>query len=91
MDYIGENDFIKKACKEWYLGIKFEFSDPRTSKRNVKVEIKFQTLYGSIRSMINDARIKEIMRRGIWAACASTATFYANTMLNREYGNHLTN
>jgi hypothetical protein len=34
------------------FGIKFEFSGPRTSQRNRKVE-KPQTLYGRIRSMLN--------------------------------------
>jgi hypothetical protein len=51
-----------------------------------KVKRKFQTLYGRFRSMLNDAGIKEEMRRGIWAESASTATFYANILVNRETG-----
>jgi hypothetical protein len=43
LDDAGENVFIKRACQEKFLGIKFDFSGPRTPQKNGKVERKFQT------------------------------------------------
>jgi hypothetical protein len=77
---------IESTCKEKCLGIKFEFSGPRTPQRIWKVNRNFQALYGRVRSMLNDAGIKDEMRRGIWAECASTATFYANILVNHNFG-----
>jgi hypothetical protein len=59
LDDDGENAAIVNACKHNYLEIKFEFSGPRTPQRNVKVERKFQALYGSVRLILNDSEIKE--------------------------------
>jgi hypothetical protein len=43
LDDAMENISIEKVCKEKYLGIKFEFSGPRTLQRNRKFEREFQT------------------------------------------------
>jgi hypothetical protein len=84
LDDTGENASIERAFKGKCLCIKFEFSGPTTPQSNGKVERKFQTLYGRVRSMLNDAGIKDKMRSGICIECASMATFYANNLVNRE-------
>jgi hypothetical protein len=58
--------------------IKFEFSGPRTPQRNGKVERKFQTLYGRICAMLNDAGLEDDVRSGVWSECANTVTFLSN-------------
>jgi hypothetical protein len=65
--------------------VKFKFSGPRTPQRNGKVEQKFQTLYGRIRAMFNDAGIEGNFRKGLWAECASTATFYDNIIVKNSH------
>jgi hypothetical protein len=45
------------------------------------VERKFQTLYGRIRAIFNDAGIEGDFCKGLWAECASTATFYDNIIV----------
>jgi transposase len=49
MDDAEKNASIERAFKEKCLGIKFEFSGPRTPQRNGKVERKFQTLFRRFR------------------------------------------
>jgi hypothetical protein len=51
---------------------------PRTSQRNGKVERKFQTFFGRIRAILNNARLEEGLRSGVWAECARTTTFLSN-------------
>jgi hypothetical protein len=48
----GENIALKNELDIKTHGVKFEFSGPRTPQRNGKVERKFQTLYGRIRSLL---------------------------------------
>jgi hypothetical protein len=43
-------------------------------------------MIGRVRLMLNDDGFKEEIRRGIWAECASTVTFYANILVNHESG-----
>ena len=73
----------EKACKQHQLGLQFEFSGPRTPQRNGKVERKFRTLYGRIRAMFNDSGIVDEIQHGLWAECASTASFYENRIVNK--------
>ena len=80
-DDAGENIALEKHCKQIGMNVCFEYSGPRTPQRNGKVERKYQTLYGRIRAMLNGAGMKDEVRSGIWAECASTATFYSNVLL----------
>jgi hypothetical protein len=75
LDDAGENVALENLCKQQNVDVKFEFSGPRTPQRNGKVEQKFQTLYGRIRAMFNDAGIEGDFRKGLWAECTSMATF----------------
>jgi hypothetical protein len=74
-DDSGENKYFYNAC--WSNGylIKFEFSGPRTPQGNSKVERKFQTLYGHIRAMLNEAGLENDVRSGVWSESANTVTF----------------
>ena len=58
-DDTGENKSMKDDHRIKSFGVKFEFSGPRTPQRNGKVERKFQTFYGRIRSMFNGAGLKD--------------------------------
>jgi hypothetical protein len=83
LDDAGETFAVEKACKQQHLGLKLEFSGPRTPQRNGKVEGKFQTLYGRIGAMFNNLGIDEEIRNGLWAECTSTASCY-ETELSTE-------
>jgi hypothetical protein len=80
----GENDASEKELKLQNFEISFEYSDPRTSQTNAHVEKKFQTLYGRIFAMLNDACIDGEFRKRLWPECTSTATFYENIIINKQ-------
>jgi hypothetical protein len=82
-DDAGENKDLEDEYKSKVLAIVFEYAVPRTSKRNLKVERMCQTFFGRIRAMLNGSGLQEEIRSGIWAECASTATFYSNTLATR--------
>jgi hypothetical protein len=42
------------------------------------MERKFQSLFGRIRTMLNNAGIKNQIRSGVWAECAMTVMFLSN-------------
>jgi hypothetical protein len=65
LDDAGENFALEKLCKQQNVDVKFEFSGPRTPQRNGKVERKFQTLYGRIRAISNDAGIEGDFCKGL--------------------------
>jgi hypothetical protein len=75
-DDSGENKSFYDACQSKCYLITFEFSGPRTPQRNGKVERKFQTLYGRICAMLDDAGLEDDVRSGVWSECANTVTFY---------------
>ena len=80
-DNAGENKALQKRINEdEKLKIKFEFTAPHTPEQNEKVEQKFATLYGKVRSMLNWARLTENMRNGLWAQCALLATQLENIL-----------
>jgi hypothetical protein len=74
-DDSGENKAFYNYCRLDGKLIEFEFSRPRTPKRNGKVERKFQTLYGQIRAMLNDAGLEDEIRSGVLSEYANTVTF----------------
>jgi hypothetical protein len=84
LDDAGENFALEKRCKQQNLQLKFEYSVPWTPQRNGKVERNFQTLYVRTRAMMNSAGIEGEFCKGLWAECASTATFYESIIVNRE-------
>jgi hypothetical protein len=50
-DDSGENKALFEACQAQGYGVKFECFGPRTPQQNGKVERKFQTFFGRIRTM----------------------------------------
>jgi hypothetical protein len=61
----GENISIKNDLIIKSFGMKVNFSGPRTPQRNGKDQRKFQTFYGTIRSMLNGAGLKGDIRNKI--------------------------
>ena len=73
-DNAGENQTAEALCKQEGLGIIFEYTAPNTPQQNGRVERRFATLYGQVRSMLNGAHLNQEFRNGLWAECARTAT-----------------
>jgi hypothetical protein len=53
----GENKELENRCIQEQLGINFEYTGPGTPQFNGRVERKFATLYGRVRTMLNAARL----------------------------------
>jgi Reverse transcriptase (RNA-dependent DNA polymerase) len=49
-----------------------------TPQQNSKVERKFQTFFGRIRAILNNAGLEEWIRSGVWAECERNKTFLSN-------------
>ena len=77
-DNAGENLATEKLCLQEGLGITFEYSAPNSPQQNGRVERRFATLYGRVRSMLNAAKLNGELRSGLWAECARTATYLDN-------------
>ena len=58
-DNAGENKKTEEACKNEGLRITFEYTAPNTPQQNGKVERRFATFYGRIRSMNEAAGLKK--------------------------------
>jgi hypothetical protein len=54
-DDAGENKVLELRCIHAQLGINFEYTGPGTPQYNGRVERKFATLYGCVRTMLNAA------------------------------------
>jgi hypothetical protein len=73
-----ENKALFDECRSKGYNVKFEFFGPQTPQCNGKVERKFQTFFGRIRAMLNNAGVKDQLRSGVWAECAMTVTSIKN-------------
>jgi transposase InsO family protein len=63
MDNAGENKtFQTEAEKDRELNLTFEFTAPCTPQQNGKIERKFTTLWGKVRSMLNSAKLPWSLR-----------------------------
>ena len=60
---------------------------PGTPQQNGKVERKVATLFGYARSMMNDGKFSNKMRKGLWLEAAATATTTHNLLIMEE-GKH---
>jgi hypothetical protein len=76
----GEYKALHEECQSKFYGIKFGFLGHRTHQHDGKVERKFQTFFGRIRVVLNDAGLKDDLRLGVWAVRAITVTFLSNIM-----------
>jgi hypothetical protein len=75
----------KEAEKETELNIEFEFTAPYTPQQNGKIERKFSTLWGKVRSMLNAAKLPWSLRTKLWAQCANLATDLENIITIQGY------
>ncbi len=84
-DNSGENRKLQGLIQmDSKLKIKFEFTAPYTPQQNGKIERKFSTLYGKIRSMLNWARLTKHLQTKLWAQAASTVTRLENIIIKGE-------
>ena len=85
-DNAGENHKLEEFCKKDGFGCVFEYTAPGTPQQNGKVERKFATLHGKVRSMLNGARVTRRLRDLLWCEAACTATHYENMLVtaNKE-------
>jgi hypothetical protein len=67
-DNAGENHkLLHEVKRELTHCPKFEFTAPNTPQQNGRVERKFATLYGKVRSMLNAAKFPQTLRHALWA------------------------
>jgi transposase InsO family protein len=67
-DNAGENkSFPSLLEKKWKHYTKFEYIAPNTPQQNSKIERKFATLYGKIRSVLNAAGFPAFLRSRLWS------------------------
>ena len=64
---LGRTPRLKKNATSKVFGITFEYILPNTPQQNGKVERKFATLYGRVKSMFNAAILDGDLRNGLWA------------------------
>jgi hypothetical protein len=83
-DNAGESMTMKNDPEIKSFGIKFEFSGPRTTQRNGKVERKFQSLYVRIRAILNGASLEGELRDKIWAECVMNVTHLSNIISTKS-------
>jgi hypothetical protein len=70
LDNSGENIDMSDAIRAEGYNVTFEFISPGYPQYNGVVERMFATLYGMLRSMMNQARLPMTLRRGLWAEAA---------------------
>ena len=78
MDNAKENVYLKARLEKEGVDITIELSSPNTPQQNGQVERSFATLWGRVRSMLNDSGVPDELRSKLWAECAFTATKLCN-------------
>jgi len=51
------------------------------------MERKFAIFYGSVKAMLNGAKLAKATRDGLWSECADTATHMANILTKSKKAN----
>jgi hypothetical protein len=82
-DNAGENTSAEKLCQDEGLGITSEYTVPDTPQYNGRVQRKFVTLYGRMRSSLNGAKLNGPLCKGAWAECVDTATVNENLSVTK--------
>ena len=72
-DNSGENNALQRVCKQGGLSITFEYTAPNTPQQNSRVERRFSTLYGRVRSILQNINNYTNYKR-LWAEATNTAT-----------------
>jgi len=81
-DNAGENQTLKNQCNKEGLGITFEYTACSTPQHNGQIERMFQTLYGRIKSMVNEAGLPGYLRTGVWAEAANMGVLWENAIVH---------
>jgi hypothetical protein len=85
LDNSGENIDMADAIRaEGSYNVTFEFISPGSPQYNGVVERMFATLYGMVRSMLNQARLPMVLRHGVWAEAARYATDMRNYLVTAK-------
>jgi transposase InsO family protein len=85
-DNSGENLKLKKELSNSQYNIKFEFTAPYTPQQNGKIERKFATLWGKVRSTMNSAQLPWTLCNKLWDQCAKLITQLQNILISKEHG-----
>jgi hypothetical protein len=84
-DNSGENrKFQERIKNETKFNVTFEFTAPNTPQQNGRVERKFATLYGKVRSILNRAKVPLWLRNKLWAYAAQHATKLENILVDEN-------
>ena len=67
-----------------FRSVRFEYTSVGTPQQNGRVERKFATLYGQIRSMMIDADVEEELRQKLWAEAANMAADFDNILVTNK-------
>jgi hypothetical protein len=80
----GESINMADAIQTEGYNVTFDFISPGSPQYNGVVERMFATLYGMVRSMLNQARLPMILCRGVWAEAARYATDMCNYLVTAK-------
>ena len=83
-DNAGENKSFEKEIIEKGMNIRFEYTAANTPQQNGRVERKFATIYGRVRSMLTGAGIEGALRKSLWAEAGNTAINLINIQVSHK-------
>ena len=63
------------------MKITFEYTAANTPQQNGRIERKFATIYGRVRSMLTAAGIEGKLRKDLWAEAGNTAINLRNVQV----------
>jgi hypothetical protein len=73
---------------KWKHYIRFEYTAPNTPQKHGKIERKFATLFGKIRSVLNAAGFPAFLRSRLWSYAAKCVTQMENTASEKFTGSN---
>jgi hypothetical protein len=79
-----ENKNILQELKKKGINTVIEFTAQGTPEENGKVERMFATLWGQSRAMMNQEKMNEEFRLGLWTECANCATQLNNILIKEN-------
>ena len=82
-DDAPENHKAEEACIKAGISVQFEYTPPGTPQRNGRIERKFATFYGRMRSTFKSAGLQDDdIKYGVWAECATTISALDNILVS---------
>ena len=83
-DNAGENKAFEEEIIDRGMKICFEYTAVNTPQQNGRVERKFATIYGRVRSMLTAAGIEGRLRHLLWAEAGNTAIHLMNIQTSHQ-------